>query len=107
MALYPFSHTKTVQALKELLCESTMGNNAFSPFYTGVCLFICLLKELRLKHLKSYWLHMFGSSLLCVFKGFLKLPALEDEKSHWLHLFNFSPLCLFKCVLKLPAREEA
>ena len=85
MALYPlshtktvpFSHTKTVQALKELLCESPMGNNAFSPFYTGMCLFICLLKELRLKHLKSYWLHMFGSSLLCVFKGFLKLPALE------------------------------
>ena len=44
-------------------------------FYTGLCLFICLLKEL-------------GS---------------EQAKSHWLHLFDFSPLCVFKCVLKWPA----
>ena len=43
-----------------------------SPFFTEVCLFICLLKEL-------------GS---------------EQVKSHWLHLFDFSPLCVFKCVLK-------
>ena len=62
-----------------LLCESSegllaMANGDLSPFYTGLCLFICLLKE-------------FGS---------------EQEKSHWLHLLDFSALCVFKCVLKLP-----
>ena len=63
-----------------LLCESSegllaMANGDFSPFYTGLCLFICLLKEL----------------------------GAEQAKSHWLHLFDFSPLCVFKCLLKWPA----
>ena len=44
----------------------------FSPFYTALCLFICLLKEL----------------------------GTEQAKSHWLHLFHFSPLCVFKYLLK-------
>ena len=63
------------------LCEGllTKTNGDFSSFYTRLCLFICLLKEL-------------GS---------------EQAKSHWLHLFDFSPLCVFKWVLKLPAQEEA
>ena len=61
-----------------LSCESTEGfltmtNGNFLPFYTDLCLFVCLLKEL-------------GS---------------QQAKLHWLHLFGFSPLCVFKCVFKL------
>ncbi len=55
-------------------------------FYTDLCLFICLLKELETEQAKSHWLHLFGFFPLCVFKCFLKLPACEDAKSHWLHL---------------------
>ena len=84
-----------------------MRNCDFSPFYTGLCLFICLFKELGIEQAKSHWLHLFDFSPLCVFKCVLKLPSWEEAKSHWLHLFDFPPLCVFKCVLKLPSQEEA
>ena len=35
----------------------TMTNVPFSPFYTDLCLFICLLKELETEQAKSHWLH--------------------------------------------------
>ena len=50
----------------------TMTDGHFYPFYTCMCLFICLLIELEA----------------------------EQAKSQWLHMFDFSPLCVFKCVLK-------
>ena len=67
-----------------LLCDSsegllTMTNGHFSPFYTDLCLFMCLLKEL--------WS--------------------EQAYSHWLHLFDLSPLLVFKCLLKLLLPEVA
>ena len=79
----------------------------YSIFYTGVCLFICLLKELGSEQAKSHWMHLFDFSPLCVFKCILKALAWADAKSHWLHWFFFSPLCLFKCVLKVLGSEQA
>ena len=54
----------------------------YSIFYTGVCLFICLLKELGSEQAKSHWMHLFDFSPLCVFKCILKELSLEDAKSH-------------------------
>ena len=68
VSLYFYSSSKSL---------FTMTNVSFSPFYTDLCLFICLLKELETEQAKSHWLHLFGFFPLCVFKCFLKLPASE------------------------------
>ena len=41
-----------------------MTNVNFSPFYTALCLFICLLKELGAEQAKSHWVHLFDFSPL-------------------------------------------
>ena len=61
-----------IRVLRGFACDDQWK---ISLFYTGLCLLICLLKELEA----------------------------EQANSHWLHLFDFSPLCVFKCVLKSPA----
>ena len=78
-----------------------------SPVYTGLCLFMCLLKELGSDQAKSHWLHLFHFSPLCIFKWIFKCNACDDVKSNWLHLFDFSSLWVFKWIIKWPAWEDA
>ena len=84
-----------------------MTNCHISPVYTGLCLFMCLLKELGSEQAKSHWLHLFNFSPLCILKCLLKELGSEHAKSHWLHWLYFSPLCVFKCILKALAWADA
>ena len=59
-----------------------MANSEFSLLYTGLCLLMCLLKELVLKQAKSHWLHLFGFSPLCVFSNVSLNCQPEEIHSH-------------------------